>query len=189
MPAKKDPQKDSIRVLAAKAGLSLGQINRAMKQGIDPTDLAALKKYRDATPPRIDSRSELSRDPSPKTNSGNPESLEMSIDEIQRALRAKGISATDATILKKQLEGLKIALAVQKEQNKLIQRVEVEAAFTKIGAALNAAFRVAESEIPQRCNGLPLSESRPITKEIMREIQAKLADSESEFWKDYPEIE
>jgi hypothetical protein len=112
----------------------------------------------------------------------------MTIEQIESALRTKGIDITSAKILKTQLDGLKAAMAYRKETNDLLTRDEVKAAFVRIGASMNAALRVAEAEIPQRCLGLPLAESRPIAKEILRGIQAKLADHESEFWTDYPEM-
>ena len=73
-------------------------------------------------------------------------------------------------------------------EGKAILRTEVAELLNRIGAAVNAAMRVAETEIPQVCAGLELSQSKPKAKECLRRIQAALADNESEFWKTHPEI-
>jgi hypothetical protein len=83
-----------------------------------------------------------------------------------------------------ELKNIQLAEAEQR----LIPREDVKASFVRIASALSAALRVAEAEIPQRCLGLPLAESRPIAKEILRGIQSKLADGESEFWQEHPNM-
>lgn len=181
MPAKKQK---TVRIIAAELGMSLGQINEAKKAGIDAHDIKGLRKFKAGIPPRVDARSEYSQP------SKQPDEMagEMTIEEIESALRSKAIDITTAKRLKTQLDGLKAAMAYRKETNELISRDEVRASFAKIAISMNAALRVAEAEIPQKCNGLPLAESRPITKEIMRGLQTKLADAESEFWTEYPEL-
>lgn len=171
----------TVRVIAAELGMSLGQINEAKKAGIDAKDIKGLKKFKAGIRPRVDSRSEYSAPSKPDLSS------EMTLDEIETALKAKGISVAEATTLKRQLEGLKLASAVRKEQNRLLSRDEVAQRDLKIGAAVAAALRVMESEIPQLCLGLPLERSRPIVKERIRAIQATLADGMSEFWTQHPE--
>lgn len=170
----------TVRVIAAELGMSLGQINEAKKAGIDAHDIKALKKFKAGIRPRVDSRSEYSA-PSQKTGGEY-----MTIDEIESALKVKGISVSEATTLKRQLEGLKLAANVRKEMNQLLSRDEVGRRDTRIGAALSAALRVMETEIPQLCLGLPLERSRPIVKERMRHIQGMLADGLSEFWQEHP---
>jgi hypothetical protein len=177
------PKKNSVRKLAIEAGLSLGHINAARKAGVDTSDLEALKAYRKVTPPRVDGRLDRKRTPTPPADAG-----QMTIEEIEAALRSKGIDITSAKILKTQLDGLKAAMGYRRETSDLIPREDVKAAFVRIASALSAALRVAEAEIPQRCLGLPLAESRPIAKEILRGIQAKLADGESEFWQEHPNL-
>ena len=171
----------TVRVIAAELGMSLGQINEAKKAGIDAHDVKGLRKFKAGIPPRVDSRSDYSAPSKP------PTSGTMTLDEIEDALKAKGISAAEATTLKRQLEGLKLTATVRKEMNQLLSRSEVDQRDIKIGSALAAAMRAIESEIPQLCLGLPLERSRPIVKEKVRAIQAMLSDGLSEFWKDHPE--
>ena len=171
----------SVRVIAAELGMSLGQINEAKKAGIDAHDIKGLRKFKATIPPRVDSRSEYSRPAAPASGG------EMTLDEIERALKAKGITITDAKVLKTQLDGLKQAAAVRREMNQLLSREEVANRDRKIGAAVAAALRVMELELPQICLGLPLERSRPLVKDKIRSIQAQLADGLSEFWKEHPE--
>ena len=175
----------TVRVLAAELNMSLGHINDAMKAGVDIHNQKELRKYRDQIRPCVDARSDLSNPPRQQSKPG--ESTEMTLDEIETALKAKGISVSEATTLKRQLEGLKLAAAVRKEMNQLLSRDEVGQRDIRIGAAVSAALRVMESELPQLCLGLPLDRSRPLVKERIRAIQAQLADGLSQFWIDHPE--
>ncbi len=183
MPAKKQPAKKSVRTMAKELGMSHGHLDRAYKAGVDVSDPEALAHYRKGIPPRVNGGAAAKPPTTPPTTPGSL----MTIEEIEDALRSKAIDITSAKILKTQLDGLKAAMAYRKETNELISREDVKSAFVRIASALNAALRVAEAEIPQRCLGLPISESRPIAKEILRGIQGKLADHESEFWTEYPE--
>jgi hypothetical protein len=178
-------KKKTVRVLAAEAGLSLGHITAAMKAGVDVHDPKALKKYRDSIPARVDSRSEMTT-PSPN-QSDLEDAGEMTIEDIERALKSKAIDITSAKRLKTQLDGLKAASAVRKEMNQLISREELAQRDIRLGAAVSAALRVMETELPQLCLGLPLERSRPIVKDAIRKIQGQLADGLSQFWKDHPE--
>lgn len=182
MPAKKRQAKKTISTLAREAGLSHGHLDRAYKAGIDVTDPDALKRYRAGIHPRVNGTKRPAA-PTPAADAG-----QMTIEEIEAALRSKGIDITSAKILKTQLDGLKAAMGYRRETSDLIPREDVKAAFVRIASALSAALRVAEAEIPQRCLGLPLAESRPIAKEILRGIQSKLADGESEFWQEHPNM-
>jgi hypothetical protein len=173
----------TVRVIAAELGMSLGQINEAKKAGIDAHDIAGLRKFKKGIRPRVDSRSKLSAAPAKPPEPSN----QMTLDDIEKALKAKGISIEDATTLKRQLEGLKMATAVRKEMNQLLSRAEVDQRDIKIGSAVAAAMRALETEIPQLCLGLPLARSRPIVKEKVRGIQAMLSDGLSDFWKEHPE--
>jgi len=180
MPAKKQK---TVRVIAAELGMSLGQINEAKKAGIDAHDVKGLRKFKAGIRPRADERSQYSA-PSSKASTGT-----MTLDEIEQGLKAKGITITDAKILKTQLDGLKVTAAVRKELNQLISRDEVGQRDIRIGAAVAAALRVMENEIPQLCLGLPLERSRPIVKDRIRHIQGQLSDALSQFWTEHPEHE
>lgn len=163
-------------VIAA-TGLSKSQIHKALKEeGIGPKDIPALKKYRGTLNTRSDDR------PRATTPESGVVSGEMTLEQIETALKAKGISTNDARTLKIQLEGLKAATALRKEMNQLVSRDECREAWTKLGAAIGAALKTAESEIPRVCQGLTLAQSLPLAKAKMREIQEKLYDAESEFW-------
>jgi hypothetical protein len=178
MPASKQK---TVRVIAAELGMSLGQINEAKKAGIDAHDIKGLRKFKAGIPPRVDARSEYSAPSNPE------QSGEMTLDEIERALKSKSIDITQAKILKTQLDGLKLAAAVRKEMNQLLSRDEVAQRDIRLGAAVSAACRVMETELPQLCLGLPLDRSRPLVKERIRSIQAQLADGLSQFWQERPE--
>ena len=127
MPAKKQK---TVRVIAAELGMSLGQINEAKKAGIDAHDIKGLRKFKAGIPPRVDSRSEYSA-PSRPLDAGT-----MTLDEIENALKAKGITASEATTLKRQVEGLKLTAAVRKEMNQLMSRGEVDQRDIRIGSAV-----------------------------------------------------
>jgi hypothetical protein len=180
MPAKKPK---TIRVIAAELDMSLGHLRDAMKAGIDPQDRKALKKWKATIRPRVDSRSDMAEPPKSKAT----RTAEMTIEQIVSALKAKGITVAEATTLKRQLEGLKLAIQIDKESNRLLSRADVHMRDTRIGSAVAAAMRALETELPQLLLGLPLERGRPITKEKCRAIQAMLADELSEFWKEHPE--
>lgn len=101
-------------------------------------------------------------------------------DDSVVALRRERIALVRSQRERTELENAKV-------RGEMIPRGDVAEMLVKIACAMNASFRVVEREIPQLCLGLPLAQSRPKTKERMREIQSMLADNESEFWKDHPE--
>jgi phage terminase Nu1 subunit (DNA packaging protein) len=74
-----------------------------------------------------------------------------------------------------------------KERGKLISRDEVNERDVSIAMALRAMLRRYEREIPALCLGLPLAQSMPIVKTKARELQDRLADMTSEFWRANPE--
>ena len=76
----------------------------------------------------------------------------------------------------------KAAIENQKARKELLPLTEVNARDVAIGAAMNAALRALENELPALCLGLRLERSRPIVKDKVRAIQAMLADKLSEFW-------
>lgn len=180
MPARKPAKPDSIRVIAAKLNMSLGHVRDAMKDGIDPHDASAMKAWKANRRVRVDERSDLSRE-TPPTDSP---SIEMTLDEMERAIRAKGITVAEATVLKRQIEAMKQLVWVRRESKQLLSIQEVNARDVRIGAAVSAALRALENELPALCLGLPLERSRPLVKDRTRQIQAMLADELSAFWKE-----
>jgi phage terminase Nu1 subunit (DNA packaging protein) len=74
----------------------------------------------------------------------------------------------------------------QRIEGELISRAEVRAQYIKLGSALQSFCRRLETELPQQLHGLPLSKSLPLAKEIVRKMQARLADEDDELWADQP---
>jgi hypothetical protein len=73
-------------------------------------------------------------------------------------------------------------LANQKAAGQLVPRSEVMADSVRIASAMQAFLRKLEKELPQLCLGLTLSQSMPLVRQRMREIQDNLADLTSDFW-------
>jgi phage terminase Nu1 subunit (DNA packaging protein) len=80
----------------------------------------------------------------------------------------------------------RVELENAQNRNELISRSEVETSDTRIGAAVAAAMKALETELPQLLLGLSLERSLPITKEKCRAIQTMLADEQSAFWAAHP---
>ena len=90
-------------------------------------------------------------------------------------------------------EKLEIEIALKKieldsENGLLVSRADCRAAWTRLGAAVSKALQAASRQIPQACLGLPISQSLPIARLAMGEIQRMLSDAESEFWQDHKEV-
>jgi hypothetical protein len=90
-------------------------------------------------------------------------------------LRAEKIRLTSA-------QASRAELALQEQSGLLIARTEVAEMLAKIGQALSAMIARTIVDIPGITEGLPRNKSAPLVKAKMRELQAKLADLESEFW-------
>jgi hypothetical protein len=93
------------------------------------------------------------------------------------------------TLLCRKLE-VEIALKkiqLDEAEGRMIARSEVDDRDLRIGAAVAAAMRMLETELPQLCLGLTLDRSRPLVKDKVRQVQAILADGLSDFWKSRPE--
>jgi hypothetical protein len=71
-------------------------------------------------------------------------------------------------------------------EGRTISREELAYHFQRTAAAVSAALRVLEAELPSLALGLPLEKSKPILKAKIREVQGKLADAQSEFWAEHP---
>ena len=76
--------------------------------------------------------------------------------------------------------------AADEREGRLVPRAEVKAHFIRTASALGAFVKALEMEIPSICLGLPLERSRPAAKARIRQLQALLADGESEFWSSHP---
>lgn len=181
---------DTARIRCAKAKISFSQYKRAKDLGFDVGSVDELIRYRESIGRRAGKTDvdELDDEPG-ETPPPGTEALQLTIEDIETRLLSKALTYADARLYKEQLAGLKAAMAYRQQQNQLIPRAAVADSFNKIAAAVNAAMRVAETEIPQVCAGLDLSQSKPKAKECLRKIQATLANGESEFWKEFPESE
>ncbi len=80
-------------------------------------------------------------------------------------------------------------LELSRQKGLLVLRAEVKASDEGIAAAVSAFARKIEVELPQLLLGLPLERSRPITKQVVREMLLALKDKQSEFWAAHPEVD
>jgi hypothetical protein len=51
---------------------------------------------------------------------------------------------------------------------------------------MKAMLKAFEVQLPQLCLGLTLSQSAPLVRQRLREIQNAFADLSAEYWKDKP---
>jgi hypothetical protein len=174
------PKKPTLRQLQAELGLSPDDMTRAKKEGINPYDRESMRRWK------------AGRQSYVRTNEPAvfvAESPRMTLDEIEDMASRQGLSKKETDVLKGQLEVMKAADALRLQRNKVLSRSSTEEAFTQISSALSAMISRAINEIPSQTEGLPKSQSAPKIKEIMRSLQAMLANSQSEFWNAHPEKE
>lgn len=115
-------------------------------------------------------------------------------DSPQAALAWREAKESDdsATALRRERIGLVRAqrlaaeLANQKAKGELVPRSEVEADTVRIASAIKAMLRAFEVQLPQLCLGLSLSQSAPLVRQRLREIQQAFSDMSAEYWKDKP---
>jgi phage terminase Nu1 subunit (DNA packaging protein) len=100
-------------------------------------------------------------------------------DDSATALRKERIG-----LLKAQREAAEIAN--KKARGELVSRTEVETDTVRIASAMKAMLRALEVQLPQLCLGLTLSQSAPLVRQRLREIQNAFADMSAEYWKDKP---
>jgi hypothetical protein len=62
----------------------------------------------------------------------------------------------------------------------------VETDTVRIASAMKAMLKAFEVQLPQLCLGLTLSQSAPLVRQRLREIQNAFADLSAEYWKDKP---
>jgi phage terminase Nu1 subunit (DNA packaging protein) len=101
-------------------------------------------------------------------------------DDSATALRKERIG-----LLKAQREAAEIAN--KKARGELVSRTEVETDTVRIASAMKAMLRALEVQLPQLCLGLTLSQSAPLVRQRLREIQNAFADMSAEYWKDKPQ--
>lgn len=177
-------RKQGAEAFAAKAkaaGLSESQLAEAKKAGIDIDNPEALKAYRGSINTRADDRTQPPRNPSTET-------AEMTIEELEKSLLIKGITANEARTIKIQIEGMRGILAYKKDMNQLISREEAAESDAKLAHAVNAMLRKFEREIPALCFGQhDMGKLKETVKDLTREIQAAVAAHQDEFWKNHEE--
>lgn len=100
-------------------------------------------------------------------------------DDTSAALRKERIR-----LVRLQSEKAELELSIRRGE--FISRQENEESDAGIAQALSAMLRSYEKEIPQLCLGLPLSESRKLVEMKSRELQTKLSDHQSEYWRQHP---
>ncbi len=111
-------------------------------------------------------------------------------DDPQAALawrRAREDDDTAAALRKERIglvraQRLAAELANQRAACELVPRSEVLADSVRIASAMQAFLRKIEKDLPQLCLGLTLSQSAPLVKARIREIQQAFSDMSEEFW-------
>jgi phage terminase Nu1 subunit (DNA packaging protein) len=105
-----------------------------------------------------------------------------------RAWRDARESDDSATALRRERIGLvkaqrlAVELANKKAQGELVSRIEVETDTVRIASAMKAMLRALEVQLPQLCLGRTLSQSAPLVRQRLREIQNAFADMSAEYW-------
>jgi hypothetical protein len=115
-------------------------------------------------------------------------------DDPQGAAEWRNAKENDdsATALRRERIGLVRAqreaaeIANKKAQGELVSRTEVETDTVRIASAMKAMLKAFEVQLPQLCLGLTLSQSAPLVRQRLREIQNAFADLSAEYWKDKP---
>jgi len=100
-------------------------------------------------------------------------------DDSATALRRERIGLVRA-------QRLAVELANKKAQGELVSRIEWETDTVRIASAIRSMLRAFEVQLPQLCLGLTLSQSAPLVRQRLREIQNAFADLSAEYWKDKP---
>ena len=77
-------------------------------------------------------------------------------------------------------------IANKKALGDLVSRTEVETDTVRIASAMKAMLRALEVQLPQLCLGLTLSQSAPLVRQRLREIQNAFADMSADYWKGKP---
>ena len=122
--------------------------------------------------------------------------LPLDVTEALAWLSARETAAPESTAEKLRLKKLelleiqrqKTALDLDAQKGRMISREEANAHMVKIGSALASFIARAIAEIPGITEGLPRHKAAPLVKARLRELQTKFADSNSEFWKEHPEV-
>jgi phage terminase Nu1 subunit (DNA packaging protein) len=115
-------------------------------------------------------------------------------DDPQAALAWRDARESDdsATALRRERIGLVKAqreaaeIANKKAQGELVSRTEVETDTVRIASAMKAMLKAFELQLPQLCLGLTVSQSAPLVRQRLREIQNAFADMSAEYWKEKP---
>jgi hypothetical protein len=166
----------TARQICKESGLSLSQWQQAKDGGIDVKDLDAMKAFRKTIIPRNPAASET-RSGDSKVDQG-----QMSMDDLEKALGAKGLDPVQALTLQRQINAMKALAQYRQAMNQLISRDEVRDHFVHAATSIQSFLRKFEKEIPALCLGLPINQSSPKVKDRIREMQAEWSNLESEFW-------
>ena len=113
-------------------------------------------------------------------------------DDPQGAAEWRNAKENDdsATALRRERIGLVRAqreaaeIANKKAQGELVSRTEVETDTVRIASAMKAMLKAFEVQLPQLCLGLTLSQSAPLVRQRLRQIQNAFADMSAEYWRD-----
>jgi phage terminase Nu1 subunit (DNA packaging protein) len=100
-------------------------------------------------------------------------------DDSAAALRRERIGLVRA-------QRLAVELANKKAQGELVSRIEWETDTVRIASAIRSMLRAFEVQLPQLCLGLTLSQSAPLVRQRLRQIQNAFADMSAEYWKNKP---
>lgn len=175
--------KPTLQSVADELGCTLKDVQRAKKDGANPYDREAVKRWLD-NKREYSPRQKPEEKPAPLTVG----EVSLTIEEIERNALRPGQTKREVEVSKVQVAVLREVLAYKIQRNKLLSREEIDDRDSRIMHALQGMFRRMENEIPALCYGLnTMGEMKDVVKTKIRELQNTYADGMSEFWRSYPE--
>lgn len=171
----------TARKICEATGLSLSQWQQAKDAGIDVKDLDAMKAFRKSIIPRNRAATET------RSGDSGGEGGQMSMEDLEKALGAKGLGPVEALTLQRQINAMKALAQYRQAMGQLISRDEVRDHFVRAATSIQSFLRKFEKEIPALALGLPINQSAPKVKDRIREMQAEWSNLEGEFWHERPE--
>jgi hypothetical protein len=122
--------------------------------------------------------------------SGMPDTL----DDAKKWLSEREDNDTAAALRKERIKLVKaqriaVETANARSAGELVPKAKIEADAVILAAAMQALFRKLETSLPQLCLGLSLSQSTPLVRQRIREIQDSFSAMSEEFFGKQPHQE
>lgn len=129
----------------------------------------------------------MSETTQPKPKLGRPRKPPISVKDIEQ-LKASIMKAGDketAQIYHIKAQALRHTLKAEVEAGELVSLKAIDERDTKNAAAVAAAHRKAEMELPAMLAGLSEAQIVKTLRAYFREIDEMLSDAQSEFWTEH----